>query len=76
MPSCEAWVQTYRDLVVCLKEGGSASALRGCCRIALIKVDNIFQEQISVINLNHYKIIKPLLKMYSIGLNGSDGTQS
>ncbi len=35
---------------------GSASALTGDRRIALIKVENVLREQISVINLNHYRI--------------------
>ncbi len=42
--------------MVQLKEGVSASTLRGDRRSALNKVENVSQERISVINLSYYRI--------------------
>jgi hypothetical protein len=39
--------------MVQVKDGGCASALSEDSKIALMKVDNALQEQISVINLNY-----------------------
>ncbi len=43
--------------MVQLKDRQTAHALSGDCRLALIKVVNVFQEQISVIDLNHYRVL-------------------
>jgi hypothetical protein len=46
----------WRDLVVYLKEVGSASALGLDCRTVLVKVENVSQEKISVLNLINYRV--------------------
>jgi hypothetical protein len=45
-----------RDLMIYLKKGGSASALRQGCRIAITKLDSVLQNQTSEINLYNYRI--------------------
>jgi hypothetical protein len=44
--------------MVLIKDERSASALGGDRRNVLIKVENVSQERISVINLKHYRINK------------------
>ncbi len=64
MPNWKAWVERSRDQS---KEGvGGAWALK-CCRITWLKVDNVLQEEISVIDLNHYTIL-------SVNLIGLENT--
>ncbi len=46
-----------RDLMVLLKVGGSASTLRCGGRIILMKVENVSCDQISVIDLNHCRMM-------------------
>jgi hypothetical protein len=53
---CEAGRLGQRDLMIYLKKGGSASALRQGCRIAITKLDNVLQNQISVIDLYNCRI--------------------
>jgi hypothetical protein len=45
-----------RDLMIYLKKGGSASALWQGCRIHITELDNVLQNQISVMNLYNYRI--------------------
>ncbi len=55
--------------MVQVKDGGCASALSEDSKIALMKVDNALQEQISVINLNYWKIIKKQYSPFNLDLS-------
>jgi len=54
MPSWKAWVQRHSHLIK--GEGGEAQALKVRLQNCLMKVENVSKEQISLIDLNCYKI--------------------